>query len=156
MKRGRRYSPARVHVMGANRAREQSQPSNEQDQHYESVEEARRLKIDVHVGNYACQNEEISGNGQQPPYNALAPPEQKAYTKQHRYQGNTERVCPPEAPIGTDHGHLIGQKVSTDTSHDEAHQEFAESTGRPAYIAYRTVFHGPSISDMGARFEELC
>jgi len=74
----KRASTAGAHAMGLNRARDQSEPSNQQNQHYESVEEADWLKIDVHVGNHTCQNEERAGNGQQPPDDASAPPEQKA------------------------------------------------------------------------------
>src|SRR5258708_18989045 len=140
--------------MGLDRARDQSDSAHQQHQHHDGVEKAGWLKIDVHVANHARQDEKQTAAGKQPPDNASALPEKNADAEQQRYERNTERACAPQVPVGTDHAHLIEQEVASGASHDEAEDEFGESTRRPAHVAHRTVFHGPSISDICPEFAE--
>ena len=112
--------------MRLHRARDEAETSHEQNQHHERIEKARRLKIDVHVGDHARQNEKRPRGGEQPPDDAAAVPEQNGDAEQQREQGDAEGVGAPEAPTRPDHAHLIGQKIAPNASHGEAHQEFAE------------------------------
>jgi hypothetical protein len=122
--------------------RDQPDAADEQDQHYDGVEKARWLKIDVQVGDYSRKNKKGPGNGKNPADYASTVPEEYAHTEQHGDEGDTEGVRSIEIPVGTDHADLIGQEVSADARHSESHQEEAEAAGRAPYIAERTVFHG--------------
>ena len=52
--------------MGTQRTGYQPKSTDEQDQHDESVEKTRWLKIDMHVGDDARQDEECAGNREKP------------------------------------------------------------------------------------------
>ena len=127
--------------MRPNGARDQPEPSHQQDQHDQSIEQARRLKVDVHVGNHSCQDEQRAGDREQPPDEASTVPKQQADADQHRDQCDAESIVTLEAPVRPDHGHLIGQEISSDAAHGEAYQEVAHAAGRPAHIAHTTVCH---------------
>jgi len=128
-------------VMGPDRTRDEAESSNQQDEHHQGIEKAGLLKVDVHVGKHAREDENRTCCGKQPPNHALAIPKQDADSEQHRNKRNAKGVCAPEAPVGAHHGHLIGQEIDSDASHDEAHRKLPESAGSASDIAPRTVCH---------------
>src|SRR5258707_14461740 len=64
--------------MGPDSSRDQAEPADQQDQHDQRVEKGGRLKIDVHVGNHARQDEQGAGHGKQPSDNVSTVKKQHA------------------------------------------------------------------------------
>lgn len=60
--------------MRTERARDQSESPDEQDKHYERIEKAGRPKIDVHVCDYAAQDEKGARDSEKPAGSASAVP----------------------------------------------------------------------------------
>lgn len=129
--------------MGQQSPGNQPNAADQQDQHYQRVEKAGRLKINMHVGNHPGQNEERTAYGKHPSDDAAAPPEQNANAKQHWDQRDTETVCAPQVPVGTYDAHLVGKQVSAYARHGAANQKFAQPTGGSAHVTQRTVIHVP-------------
>ena len=127
--------------MGPDRAGDQPEPADQQDQHDESVEQSRRLKVDVHVGDHSCQDKKCSARSKQPAENVSSIPKENADPEQHRKQRNSESVGTVETPIGTDYVHLVREKIASDTSHHEADQKLAKTARCPTSVAKRAVFH---------------
>jgi hypothetical protein len=127
--------------MRAHGPRDQSQSADQQDQHDEGMKESGRLKIDMHVGDHASQDEQRPGGGEQPSDFAVAVEEQDTNAEQQRNKRDAKAVSAPEAPVRAHHGDLVGDQVSADAGHDEAEGEFAQAAGRAANVAHRTVVH---------------
>jgi len=53
--------------MGQHGAGDQTEPADDKDQHHDRIEKARRLKVNVQVGNHAGKYEERAADCQQPP-----------------------------------------------------------------------------------------
>jgi hypothetical protein len=105
-------------------------------------------KEDVHVGKDARRDEKRTGHHQQPSENVSAAPEHYHCTEQHRYKCATESGCAIEAPVGTDHARLVGQKISSDASHCDAHQELTEAARRSATSFKERLSVGGRISNL--------
>ena len=120
--------------MGQERTGDQSQAPNEQDEHHQGVEQAGRLKINVHVGDYAGEDEERAADSENPSHRAPALPEQNCDSKQHGNQRDSKAVCPPHVPIRTDDAHLIGKQISANAGHGATNQKFAQTSGCPPDI----------------------
>lgn len=94
-------------MTGAHGARNQSQSTSQQHQHGDGIEKAGRLKIDVHVGQHAGENEKCTGNGEQPANGAASIEEKQADPEDHGQECYAECIGSPEAPIGTRDRYLV-------------------------------------------------
>jgi hypothetical protein len=131
--------------MRAHRAGDHAQAADQQHQHDDGVEQAGRLKIDVHVGDHAGDDEQRAGRREQPADHAPAIEEQQPDADQHRDQGNAEGTSAIEAPVRSAYRDLIRQQVSTETCHGEAEEEMSDAAGRAAHVAEIAVCH-PNLS----------
>ena len=134
--------------MWPQRTRDQSQPSYEQDQHDHGIEQTRGLKVDVHVGDDARENEQRACNGKEPSDDALAIPEKNRYADQHGQQRDAETAAAPETPVRPNHGDLVGDEKASDAGHGEAKQKLAQPAGGSADIADLTVVHARKDSTL--------
>ena len=132
-----RGGPAmRAHGFG-----DQPQSAHQQDEHEQGIEKRLRPEIDVHVGDYAGQDEQRSGGGEQPSDRAAPVEKQDGHAEQQRNERDAEAVGASETPVRAYDGHLVGDQVSADTGHHKAQNEFSQAAGRAANIAHRTVLH---------------
>src|SRR5438874_289384 len=120
-------SVALLDSVGTNRAPNQPKPSDQQHQHYKGLEKTRRLEKDVHVCDYARENEKRSGSSECPANCASAIPEHHGNTKQHRQKRYAKSVRAVKAPVRTHNLNLVGYEISSNTSHGEANQKFAQA-----------------------------
>ena len=61
--------------MRDHRAGDQAESSDDQNQHDDRVEQTGWLKVDVQIGNHACQNKQKAAGREYPPDNASPIPE---------------------------------------------------------------------------------
>src|SRR5947209_5810708 len=120
--------------MGAHGAGDQAQAADQQHQHDQRMKERGGLEVNMHVGDYAGQNEERAGNSEQPSDGAASIEEQNSYTEQQRNERNAEAIGAPETPVGAHDRHLVGNEISADAHHDKADEEFTQSARGAAYI----------------------
>ena len=133
--------------MRAHRAGDQAQASDQQHQHDQRMKECGRLEIDMHVSDYTGQDEEGSGDGEQPSDGAAAVEEQNPYTEEQRDERDAKTVGAPETPVGADYRDLIRNQVAADADHNEADEEFTQTAWSAAYIGKRpVVVHGRRIT----------
>src|SRR6266851_5569365 len=77
---------------GPRQAREQCKATNEQNEHHERIEQARRLKINVHVHNHAGEDEKRTPSREQPTEYASAAPEKHGDADLHGNECDAERT----------------------------------------------------------------
>jgi hypothetical protein len=140
--------------MRPQRPRNQPKPAHQQNQHHQSIEQARRSKINAHVGDHASQNEKRTRRRYNPPRHASPVPKQNPHAQQHRHQRNPKCVRPVKTPVRPHHTHLIRQKISPQASHDAPNQKMPQPARRPAHIPQRSVFHSRSIPNLCPRLWE--
>ncbi|MGZ4888021.1 MAG: hypothetical protein ACXWBH_02500 [Candidatus Angelobacter sp.] len=81
--------------MRAHGSCDQPQPSDQQDKHDESVEEGGGLKVNMHVGDHASQDEQRARGGEHPSDLAAPVEEQDSDAEQQRNKRNAEAVGSP-------------------------------------------------------------
>lgn len=113
----------------------QSEPTDQQNEHHQRVKKAGWLKVDTHVGDHAGENEKRSAHCQHPSNDASPLPEQNAHAEQQRDQGDAKTIRSPQVPVGAHHADLIGNQVSSHARHGAANQELGQSTGRSPNVA---------------------
>ena len=80
--------------MRAHRLGNESESTDQQNQHDQRMEQSRGLKIDMHVGDYAGQDKERAGCGKQPSNSAAAVKEQNGNAEQQRDQRDAKLLAP--------------------------------------------------------------
>src|SRR6266849_100730 len=111
--------------MSAQGAGDEADSADEQNKHDESVEKTGGAEINVHVGEYARENEEGTGEGKNPAGGAATVPEQEAYAEKHGNQGDAQGIGTEKAHDRPHHVALIGQEVAAETSHADPAEELA-------------------------------
>ena len=122
--------------MRAHGPRDQSQSAYHENQHHQRMEQRRGQEIDMHVGDYAGQDKQRAGGGEQPSDRAAAVEEQDGNAEQQRNQRDAKTISAPEAPVRANDSDLVGNKIAANAGHDKAQRKFAQASGRAANIGH--------------------
>jgi len=121
----------RAHGLG-----NQPQSADQQDQHDQRMEQRGGLEVDMHIGDYAGQDKQRAGGGEQPSDGAAPVEEQDGNAEQQRNQRDAKAISAPEAPVRAHDGDLVGDQIAANAGHDKAQRKFAQASGRAANIGH--------------------